>query len=99
MDKRTTRRSLSFVGLIAMTLLSGCTGEDRQPIDVSWIDYPEATRGDAVDAYHDVEVSDPYRWLEDEASDETQAWLAEQDRIAERFFEQPSRTPGGDGVP
>jgi prolyl oligopeptidase len=55
-------------------------------VDVAWIEYPEARRGDDADIHHGVEVPDPYRWMEDEAADETQAWLAQQDEIAERLF-------------
>lgn len=37
--------------------------------------YPEATRGDHVDTYHDVTVADPYRWLEAMDSPETRRWI------------------------
>ncbi|MGD8700159.1 MAG: prolyl oligopeptidase family serine peptidase, partial [Gemmatimonadales bacterium] len=40
------------------------------------------------DVYHGIEVADPYRWLEDEASEETRTWIASQDEITERFFAQ-----------
>lgn len=36
-----------------------------------------AKRVDATDTLHGVQVSDPYRWLEDEKSAETQAWMKE----------------------
>jgi prolyl oligopeptidase len=40
--------------------------------------YPETREGDQVDTYHGVNVRDPYRWLEDDMSKETDQWVKEQ---------------------
>lgn len=45
------------------------------------LDYPEARRGGVVDTFHGVAVADPYRWLEDTNSGETQAWLDAQEAL------------------
>jgi prolyl oligopeptidase len=37
------------------------------------IQYPETRR--ETDLYFDAKVADPYRWLEDDRSAETAAWL------------------------
>jgi prolyl oligopeptidase len=37
--------------------------------------YPETPRLDVVEELHGQRVADPYRWLEDAASDQTQAWV------------------------
>ena len=39
------------------------------------IHYPEARRVDTVDTYFGTPVADPYRWLEDDNSAETAAWV------------------------
>ena len=44
-------------------------------------DYPVAYKGDTVDVLHGIEVADPYRWLEDEQSAETQAWVDRQNQL------------------
>ncbi len=43
--------------------------------------YPEARRSDDADTLHGTTVPDPYRWLEDPASDESAAWLSAQDAL------------------
>ncbi len=44
------------------------------------ISYPETKKIDQFDNYHGTRVHDPYRWLEDGQSPETQKWIAEQNK-------------------
>jgi prolyl oligopeptidase len=41
--------------------------------------YPASRRVDAADVLHGVRVPDPYRWLEDEKSEEVRSWMRAQD--------------------
>ena len=43
--------------------------------------YPTTRTGDQVDTYHGVSVADPYRWLEDDTSAETAAWVEAQNKV------------------
>ncbi len=45
------------------------------------ITYPLTAKGETVDLYFDTKVSDPYRWLEDDKSAETAAWVKEQNKV------------------
>lgn len=43
--------------------------------------YPVTEKGDSVDTYFDQQVSDPYRWLEDDNSEQTANWVQAQNDI------------------
>lgn len=47
---------------------------------------PATPRVDQVDDYHGTVVADPYRWLEDAGSDETQAWVRAQNAHTEEWL-------------
>src|SRR5216110_2269159 len=53
--------------------------------------YPEARRLPLVDTMHGVAVPDPYRWLEDAASDETRTWVHAQNVLTRSRLDGPRR--------
>jgi prolyl oligopeptidase len=53
--------------------------------------YPQARRLDLTEEVSGHQVHDPYRWLEDASSHETQAWLTAQDEL---FARQRAGLPG-----
>lgn len=58
--------------------------------------YPPTHTVDQVDELHGVRVADPYRWLEDGDSAETQEWIAAQNALTFDFLEElPARAPIG----
>ncbi|KAI1321655.1 hypothetical protein EDD11_003135 [Mortierella claussenii] len=48
--------------------------------------YPTVRRSDVKDILHGKEVADPYRWLEDPESKETEAFVQEQSALADQFM-------------
>ncbi|EGU55609.1 prolyl endopeptidase [Vibrio nigripulchritudo ATCC 27043] len=43
--------------------------------------YPETKQSDVVDQYFSTKVADPYRWLEDDRSEETADWVSRQNEV------------------
>ena len=49
--------------------------------------YPKTKRVDTFDIYHGIKVHDPYRWLEDDLSQETKSWVNKQNEYSSSYFE------------
>ena len=53
---------------------------------------PQTRKDDTVDNYFGTEVADPYRWLEDDASAETAAWVKAQNKVTGAYLKKlPAR--------
>jgi len=50
--------------------------------------YPVSRRGEQVDDYFGMKVTDPYRWLEDETSAETKAWVDAQNSVTFAYLDK-----------
>ena len=58
------------------------------------LSYPPTRQGQQSDIYHGIEVKDPYRWLEDPDSEETKAWVREQNQVTTDYLSQISSREG-----
>ncbi len=45
------------------------------------LNYPDTRQSDHTDSYHGITITDPYRWLEDPNSLETEAWVTAQNKV------------------
>jgi prolyl oligopeptidase len=57
------------------------------------LQYPATKQVDHVDTYHDTKVPDPYRWLEDDNSSETIAWVEAQNKVTFPYLERIAFRP------
>src|SRR4029079_12864295 len=74
----TTRLRLATVFAVA---LAGSTVLAQQ------FQYPVTKKVDQVDVYHGTKVADPYRWLEDDMSPQTEAWVEAQNKVTFPYLE------------
>ncbi len=52
------------------------------------ISYPETAKDDVVDVYFGKEVADPYRWLENDTTAATAAWVEAQNAVTNDYLQQ-----------
>jgi len=58
------------------------------------IKYPATRKDSQVDNYFGTTVADPYRWLEDDNSADTKAWVTEQNKVTFNYLDKiPYRQP------
>ena len=70
-------RKYPILFIAMMTMLSSAFAQ---------IKYPETKKVDQVDDYFGTKVSDPYRWLEDDKSAETAAWVAAENKVTQDYL-------------
>ncbi|HEA20033.1 hypothetical protein LCGC14_0863270 [marine sediment metagenome] len=78
-------KKLIVSGLLG-TLLFACeTTEKKETITVN---YPQTKKVDSVDTYFGTDIKDPYRWLEDDRSEETKAWVKAENKVTFGYLEK-----------
>lgn len=70
-----------FLIPISALAVVACTQNEKNSM------YPDTRKGDVVDEYFGTQVEDPYRWLEDDMSEETADWVARQNEVSFAFLD------------
>ena len=82
---------LPVAAAVTATALTGCMNN----MNIKHLPYPETERTDVTDNYFGTVVADPYRWLEDDNSEATAAWVAAQNEVT---FDYLSQIPCRDAI-
>ena len=52
------------------------------------LNYPKAQKDGTVDEYFGVKVADPYRWLENDTSAQTAAWVEAENKVTNAYLQK-----------
>lgn len=79
-----------FISMAAMAIVAAsCQNpEAKEEVELVELQYPEARKDAVVDDYFGTAVEDPYRWLEDDMSEETAEWVAAENEVTQAFLGQ-----------
>jgi len=77
------KKSIVCIFLLVLLLVTKNTNAQTK---IMVVNYPETKAVDSIDTYFGVEVKDPYRWLEDDRSPETEAWVKSQNQTTFDFL-------------
>ena len=85
-------QKLSSFILLALAFAS-CTNNQNNMSDtispadtIETLAYPKTAKGDVIDDYFGTKVPDPYRWLENDTSAETKAWVIEENKVTDNYL-------------
>ena len=78
------KKTLTFI-----MITSASIGLAQQQMSIpAKLDYIQTKKTDSVDVYFGTQVKDPYRWLEDDRSEETAAWVQAQNEVTYGFLDR-----------
>lgn len=70
-------------------ILSSCSNNNRQEQKaIEHLPYPQTKKVDTIDDYFGTKIADPYRWLEDDNSEETKKWVDEENKVTFDYLEK-----------
>lgn len=74
----------SIIPAVLILSLVGCKEEPKK--ETISVTYPQTKKVDTVDTYFGEEVKDPYRWLEDDRSEETASWVKAENEVTFNYL-------------
>ena len=77
-------KQLTAIVFLAITSIF-VAQEKNESINLNYI---KTKKGDTVTNYFGTDVKDPYRWLEDDRSKETEAWVENQNEVTFNYLDQ-----------
>ena len=76
-----------MIPIITALVLVGCNNSNVSKNQSNTVTYPKTKKVDTVTNYFGTQVKDPYRWLEDDMSEETARWVEDQNKTTFGYLE------------
>ncbi len=78
-------KNILLITLLGLFIAS-CNTSDPEK-NITKLNYPITKKIDTVTDYFGTKVKDPYRWLEDDLSEETKTWVVSQNKVTFDYLE------------
>lgn len=69
-------------------IAASCGQQEQNSQAETPMNYPETRKGDVYDEYFGTRVDDPYRWLEDDLSEETAEWVRAENEVTSAYLSE-----------
>ena len=79
------KRNLLIIITLSIILMSNTFAQNLSNMPIH---YPVTQKCDTVDHYFGTAVPDPYRWLEDDYSEQTANWVKAQNKLTQNYLAQ-----------
>ncbi|MDN6281078.1 MAG: S9 family peptidase, partial [Psychroflexus sp.] len=78
--------------ILIVSMVAGLTAcqnnADSEKQKMADLDYPDTKKVEKTDTYFGEEIKDPYRWLEDDRSEETEAWVKKENEVTNAYLDK-----------
>ncbi len=82
------RKTFSALATLILFIPSASSAQKKIIKDLISVNYPYTSKVGVVDTYFGTKVEDPYRWLEDDRSPDTEAWVRKQNNTTFGYLDQ-----------
>ena len=80
-----------IIGVFTLAALASCKDSEEKNTEKDTalnLNYPKTKKVDTVTDYFGTKVNDPYRWLEDDRSEETEEWVKAENKVTFGYLDK-----------
>ena len=80
-----------IIGVFTLAALASCKDSEEKNSEKDTalnLNYPKTKKVDTITDYFGTKVNDPYRWLEDDRSEETEEWVKAENKVTFGYLDK-----------